>query len=126
MQYFNPPTRRWQSPKPPTPRQIAFLKQLYLSSCFSADEVAELDQWLVRATRREVSEKIDEAKARLRKHDAMQKAITPIATRLDSLTRRVAYQVDKHTGNSRKPSRASATLPILSKPCSPQTRRDRP
>ena len=105
MQYFNPPSRRWQSPKPPTPRQIAFIKRLYLSSCFSADEVAELDKSLVRATRREVSEKIDEAKARLREHDAMQKAITPIATRLDSLTRRVAYQVDKYADQTQKPSR---------------------
>ena len=123
MQYFNPPSRRWQSPKSPTPRQIAFIKRLYLSSCFSADEVAGLDQWLVRATRREVSEKIDEAKARLREHDAMQKALTPIATRLASLTRRVAYQVDKYAGQPQEPSRASATLPIPSKPCSPQTRR---
>ncbi len=122
MQYFNPLSRRWQSPKPPTPRQIAFLKQLYLSSCFSEDEVAELDEWLVRATRREVREKINEAKARI----AAQKAPAPLADRLDSLTRRVAYQVDKHTGNSRKPSRASATLPISPRPCSSQTRRDRP
>ena len=39
MQYFNPPSRQWQSPTPPTPCQIAFIKQLYPSSCFSADEV---------------------------------------------------------------------------------------
>ena len=122
MPYLNPPSRRWQSPKPPTPRQIAFLKQLYLSSCFPADEVAELDEWLVRATRREVREKIDEAKARI---DA-QETPAPLDDRLDSLTRRVAYQVDKYTGNSRKPSRASATLPISPKPCPPQMRRDRP
>ena len=80
------------------PRQIAFLKQLYLSSCFSADEVVELDEWLVRATRREVSEKIDEAKARI----AAQKASAPLTDRLDSLTRRVAYQVDEHTRQPRK------------------------
>ena len=122
MPYSNLPSRHWQSPKPPTPGQIGFLKQLYLSSCFPADEVAELDEWLVRATRREVSEKIDEAKARI---DA-QKTPAPLADRLDSLTRRVAYQVDKYTGNSRKPSRASATLPITPRPCSPQTGRDRP
>ena len=122
MQHFNPPSKRWQSPKPPTPRQITFIKQLYLSSCFSADEVAELDGWLVGATRYEVSEKINEAKTRI----AAQKAPAPLADRLDSLTRRVAYQVDKYTGNSRKPSRASATLPMPSRPCSPQTRRDRP
>ena len=122
MQHLNPPSKRWQSPKPPTPRQIAFIKQLYLSSCFPADEVAELDEWLVGATRREVSEKIDEAKARIAAH----KAPAPLADRLDSLTRRVAYQVDKHTVNRRKPSRTSATLPIPSRPCSPQTRRDRP
>ena len=122
MPYPNLPSRRWQSPKPPTPRQIAFLKQLYLSSCFSADEVAELDEWLVKATRREVSEKIKEAKARIN----AQETPAPLADRLDSLTRRVAYQVDKYTGNRRKPSRTSATLPIPSKPCSPQTRRNRP
>ena len=98
MQYFNQPSRRWQSPKPPTPRQIAFIKKLYLSSCFTEDEVAELDDWLVRATRREVREKIDEAKARIAAH----KAPAPLADRLDSLTRRVAYQVDKHTGQERK------------------------
>ena len=98
MQHLNPPSKRWQSPKPPSPRQIAFIKQLYLSSCFPADEVAELEEWLVRATRREVSEKINEAKARIAAH----KAPAPLADRLDSLTRRVAYQVDKHTGQQQK------------------------
>ena len=93
MPYLNLPSRQRQSPKPPTPRQIALIKKLYLSSCFPADEVAELDEWLVRATRREVSEKIDEAKARIAAH----KPSAPLPDRLDSLTRRVAYQVDKHT-----------------------------
>ena len=53
-------TRQRQSPKPPTPRQIAFL---------------------------------NEAKARIAAH----KAPAPLPDHLDSLTRRVAYQVDKHT-----------------------------
>ena len=122
MTYLNPPSRRLQSPKSPTPQQIAFLKKLYLSSCFPADEVAELDEWLVKATRREVSEKIDEAKARI----AVHKAPAPLADRLNSLTRRVAYQVDKHTGQQQEAVSRIGNLADSIEAMFPSDEEDRP
>lgn len=122
MPYLNPPSKQRQSPKPPTPQQIAFLKQLYLSSCFPEDEVAELDEWLVKATRREVSEKIDEAKARIAAH----KAPAPLTDRLDSLTRRVAYQVDKHTGQPEKAVSRIGNLADSIEAMFPSDEEDRP
>ena len=102
------------------PRPIVFINQLYLSSCLPADEVAELDEWLVKATRREGREKIDEAKARIAVHKA------PLADRLDRLTRRVAYQVDKHT---RQPQEAVSRIDNLAdsiKAMFPSDEEDRP
>ena len=122
MPYLNLPSRQRQSPKPPTPRQIALIKKLYLSSCFPADEVAELDEWLAKATRREVSEKIDEAKARI----AAQKPPVPLPDRLDSLTRRVAYQVDKHTGQPKKAVSRIGNLADSIEAMFPSDEEDRP
>lgn len=122
MPYLNLPSRQRQSPKPPTPRQRTLIKKLYLSSCFSADEVAELDEWLVKATCREVSERIDEAKARIAAHQAP----APLPDRLDSLTRRVAYQVDKHTGQPQEAVSRIGNLADSIEAMFPSDEEDRP
>ena len=87
-----------------TPRQRHRLKQLLLSSVFTAEEAHRTAIWLnsPRATKEKASELIDNAPARIKKRDDAKKA---------SAERRAEYHANKANGDEYPPKRYSQDHP---------------